>query len=231
MVPIKTLQIAEPYGPSQAVVVGPFDDDLQYCINLKDGGAGGCAPAPGNSVFGTVDVDVPTPQPTPATSVNVVFACHNRLQGKLRSFSSFDANKLHSCGDKVAKCELAKEIDGASACTQSYAKPCSGIAAQIATKLAASKAAITSAGKCPTIPFAHLRSFIGGLGFGSSTTGCGAATGLSDLVDCVLGTANSMAGAKCSVEDKSFIRDPRLLDSLGNKAMLNTATDFACFGP
>lgn len=231
LVPIKTLEITEPYGPAQAVVVGPFNDDVNYCINLKDGGSGGCAPGSGNRVFGTVDVDVPTPQPTPPTSMTVMFACHRRLQGKLKSFSSYDANKLHACGDKVAKCELAKEIDGATACTQSYTTPCSTIATQIATKLAASKGAITSAGKCPTIPFAHLRSFVGGLGFANSATGCASAANLSDLVDCVLGTPNGMAGAKCSVEDKSFLRDPRLLDSLSVKAGLNTATGFACIGP
>jgi hypothetical protein len=232
MVVDQEVTIKEPYGASRAVLLGPYNDDRVYCITLKDKqGMSGCTMPQGYDVSGTVDVDVPTPQPTPATSSSVIRSCHSKLQGKVKTLSGFTASKLHGCGDKVAKCELAKEIDSPAACTASYAKPCNAMTSAIETKLTVVKVNVTTTGKCPIIPFAHLLSFSGGLGFSNSNAACSGAASLGPLADCIYGVADTSGGTKCSIERKSFIRDPRIVDSMMNKAGLTPATDFPCLGP
>ncbi len=205
--------------------VGPFDMDMKYCITWKDPGGGGCTGGQGSSVFGTIDVSPDsTPPATPATRLTM-FSCHKKIQGQGKTVAGFVANKLHACGDKVAKCELANEIDGSGTCTPSYATPCSTLVSVVDNKLSTSAGKITApTSKCVLVPFAQLKSFVGGLGFKSGS--CGSSVDLNSLSTCVLGAPSMDLGVDCFVQNTSGRRDPRLKQSLMT-AGVNTA-DFSC---
>jgi hypothetical protein len=205
--------------------VGPFDVDMKYCIKWKDPGGGGCTSGQGSSVFGTIDVSPDGILPgTPATRATV-FACHKKFQGQGKTVAAFVANKLHACGDKVAKCELANEIDGGGTCTASYTRPCATIVSVVDNKLANSAAKVTaSTSKCPLVPFVQLKSFVGGLGFKLGS--CGSSFDLNSLSTCVLGQPGMDFGVDCFEQNLSGRRDPRLKQSLMS-AGINPA-DFSC---
>lgn len=215
----QSLVLTEQY--LEARYLGPFDEDLQYCITWKDPGGGGCTTGQGSSVFGTIDVtpDSTPPSPQPASTV---LACNRRFQGSGKGLATLATNKLHSCGDKVAKCELANEIDGAGACTPSYSTPCSTVDAAIDNKVNTGQGKIIQASTpCTLIDFQQLRSFIGGLGFKNGYAGCAWAPDLNTLANCAL------TDVRCFVESASGTRDPRLKQWL-IAAGLNPTMDFPC---
>jgi hypothetical protein len=205
--------------------VGPFDVDMKYCITWKDPGGGGCTSGSGSSVFGTIDVTPDgTPPATPATRATVV-GCHKKFQGQGKTVAAFVANKLHACGDKVAKCELANEIDGSGTCTPSYTTPCSTIVSVVDNKLTNSTGKIVApTSKCTLVPFVQLKSFVGGLGFKLGS--CGSSIDLTSLSSCALGQAGMDLGVDCFEQNTSGRRDPRLKQSL-MAAGINPA-DFSC---
>jgi hypothetical protein len=206
--------------------VGPFDQNMLYCITWKDPGGGGCTSGPGSSVFGQIVVSGGSMPPTTPASRTTVLACQNKFRSQGKAIASFVANKLHACGDKVAKCELANEIDGSGTCTPSYTTPCSTIDTSIDNKLVSSAGKITAVpGTCSSIAFTQLQSFVGGLGFKIGS--CGSLTDLNSLAQCVLGQPNMSTGVKCFVEYASHYRDPRLKQSL-IAAGLNPSVDFPC---
>ncbi|GBD25015.1 hypothetical protein HRbin30_00329 [bacterium HR30] len=219
LIPVQTVVSQESYFPP--VYLGPFEQDLQYCITWKDPGSGGCTTGQGSSAFGTIDVtpDGSSPPPLPASTV---LACHKRFQGSGKGLAALAANKLHACGDKVAKCELANEIDGAGTCTPSYTTPCSTIDSAIDNKLNTGQSKITQPlTPCTLLTFQQLRSFVGGLGFRNPFAGCASAPDLNALANCAL------TDVRCFVEMSSGTRDPRLKQWL-TTAGLNPTADFPC---
>ncbi len=219
LVAVQTVTVQESYFPP--VYLGPFEQDLQYCITWKDPGGGGCTTGQGSSVFGSIDV-TPDGSPPPPLPASVVLACNKKFQGSGKGLATLGANKLHACGDKVAKCELANEIDGAGTCTPSYATPCSTIDAAIDNKLNSGQIKITQPlTPCTLLTFQQLRSFVGGLGFSNPFAGCASAPDLNTLAYCAL------TDVRCFEEMTSGSRDPRLKQSFIT-AGLNPAADFPC---
>jgi hypothetical protein len=225
------LVLHAPYGPSDTATFGPFDVNVNYCIELKDGGGpGGC-----NDKTSGLIAYTPGGATPPSSASAALRACDTRFKTKVKAFAGFDATKLHGCAEKIVRCKLAFEIDAVdpSSCLASAGTACSGIPVKIDNSLALAKTKIPL--KCGLIPFSDLQPFVGGLGFSNVAAGCSGQADLTALMDCVLGkptTAADMSGTKCSVEHKVFIRDPRAKDSLSDAhTTLNPTTQFPCLGP
>ncbi|MCX8071271.1 MAG: hypothetical protein N3C12_02300 [Candidatus Binatia bacterium] len=216
----QTLTLNEQYLDFSAL--GPFDQDLQYCITWKDPGGGGCTTGQGSSVFGNIDVTPDGTPPPTVQPVSKVLACSKRITGAGKALAVFAPNKLDACGGKVAKCELANEIDGAGTCTPSYSTPCSTIDAAIDNKVATGVTKITTPlTPCTLLDFNQVRSFVGGLGFSNAFGGCHFASDLNTLAYCAL------PDLRCLAEIASGTRDPRLKEWL-IKAGINPTADFPC---
>lgn len=224
--------LRETYGPGEEVSIGPFASDKIYCLELRDQSCN-------DEVSGTIDVTPDGADPT--TAGTPLITCHKQLQARVKSLSAFVATKLHACADKVAKCKLIDELDPAfdpTACLASATTACAAITAAIESKVELFKDKIELESKCTEIVglsgFDELSAPLGGLGFviASPNPGatCHAATNLSQLADCLLGVADSTGGTRCSVEQKTFVRDPRIVDSFTSVG-LTPVTDFPCLAP
>jgi hypothetical protein len=224
--------LQEPWGPSEAATFGPFAEDQNYCVEFQDQGGPSCH----DEVSGVIDYP-PNPDPPPSSTSAALLGCQTRIETKARMFAGFVATRLHGCAAKVLQCKLANEIDGADAtrCLASATKACSVVPTLINDRLTSgtrSEIKPKVVEKCGLVPFTDLKPFAESLGFSSTAAGCGSATNLSDLVDCIFGVTgpSGTSGVKCLVERDVFIRDPRAADSL-TAAGLSPSNDFPCLGP
>jgi hypothetical protein len=224
--------LRETYGPGEVVRVGPFASDRIYCISLRDQSCN-------DEVSGTIDVTPDGADPT--TAAMPLITCHKQLQGRVKTLTAFVANKLHTCADKVARCKLIDELDPAfdpTSCLAKATTACGAITAAIENKVELFKDKVELESKCTQIVglsgFDELTAPLGGLGFVIESTSPGAtchgATTLSQLADCLLGIADTAGGSRCDAEAKTFVRDPRVVDSLTSVG-LTPGTDFPCLAP
>jgi hypothetical protein len=142
-----------------------------------------------------------------ATTSKELLACQVAFEKNVRSLVSYTAGKLQGCTERVLRCKLANEIDGADlpSCLATTATLCNGVSTKVSDQQATRVANILL--KCGLVPIADVEAFVAGLGFFNVAGGCGAAT-VSDLATCVA------AASRCNAERAVFRLDPRATDSL-----------------
>jgi hypothetical protein len=156
-----------------------------------------------------------------ATTSKELLSCEIAFEKNVRSLASYTASKLQGCTEKVLRCKLANEIDGADlpSCLATTATRCNDAVTNVSNQQTARAANILL--KCGLVPIADVEAFVGGLGFFNVAGACGAAT-VSDLASCVVATT------RCNAERAVFRLDPRATDSL---AAAGVAASFPCAAP